>query len=388
MIDFYEDSRNLAAPTVQDEQWLLVGPWVHGGTGIAYVGSSIQGELNYPNAEYVSDTMAWNFFLYYLLDTPNNWQNTDKITYYEMGLDQWSSSNNTNIAASSTDVLYLDGLSLIPQNGTGSSSFISDPSNPSPTIGGATLHTTLDQGPYDQSSLEGRSDIVTFSTQVLSSDVSISGRVKLQLYLESDQPDCDIVVRLVDVYDNGDNMLITDGIKRLRFRNGYQQVDESIMSPGAIYNVDLDLPFTNYTWMSGHQIKIYLSGNSSYRWDVNLQNGGTMYVAGDTIVATITIHHDAANPSRIVLPGSNPVLSNDKVTNSSVSIYPNPAMGQLFIEAESIIYAVIINDMTGRTLFISSLHPKEINIAKYLPGMYLVSLKTKDGWVKKRFIKY
>ena len=172
------------------------------------------------------------------------------------------------------------------------------------------------------------------------------------------------------------------------FKTCYQQVDESFMSPGAIYNVDIDLPFTNYTWMSGHQIKVYLSGNSSYRWDVNLQNGGTMYVAGDTIVATITIHHDAANPSRIVLPGSNPVLSNDKVTNSSVSIYPNPAMDQLFIEAESIIDAVIINDMTGRTLFSSSLHPKEINIAKYLPGMYLVSLKTKDGWVKKRFIKY
>jgi len=61
---------------------------------------------------------------------------------------------------------------------------------------------------------------------------------------------------------------------------------------------------------------------------------------------------------------------------------------RISFEAESIIDAVIINDMTGRTLFISSLHPKEINIAEYLPGMYLVSLKIKDGWVKKRFIKY
>ena len=85
MMTWYEATRNSAQLSVQDEQYLLVGPWVHGGNGAAYVGSSIQGELTYPNAEFVSDTMAWDFFQYYLLDTPNNWQNTDKITYYELG---------------------------------------------------------------------------------------------------------------------------------------------------------------------------------------------------------------------------------------------------------------------------------------------------------------
>jgi predicted acyl esterase len=44
MMGFYKDSRSLAASDVQDEQYLLVGPWVHGGTGAAYVGSAIQGE--------------------------------------------------------------------------------------------------------------------------------------------------------------------------------------------------------------------------------------------------------------------------------------------------------------------------------------------------------
>jgi predicted acyl esterase len=70
MMDWYAATRTNAAISIQDEQWLLVGPWVHGGTGAAYVGSSLQGELSYPNAEFKSDDMAWSFFNYYLLDAP------------------------------------------------------------------------------------------------------------------------------------------------------------------------------------------------------------------------------------------------------------------------------------------------------------------------------
>ena len=79
MMDWYKATRSFAEASVQDQQWLLVGPWVHGGSGAAYVGSSTQGELTYPNAEFVSDSMAWDFLSYYLLDIPNNWQNTDLI---------------------------------------------------------------------------------------------------------------------------------------------------------------------------------------------------------------------------------------------------------------------------------------------------------------------
>lgn len=58
-------------------------------------------------------------------------------------------------------------------------------------------------------------------------------------------------------------MLITDGIKRMRFRDGYTLADEELMIPGEIYEVEVALPFTNYTWLPDHQIKIYVSGNSS-----------------------------------------------------------------------------------------------------------------------------
>lgn len=381
MMSFYTASRNEADVTVQDEQWLLVGPWVHGGTGAAYVGSSIQGELNYPNAEFKSDTMAWNFFEYYLLDSLNNWENTPQITYYEIGgNDVWQTSNDDDIAATSTEVFYLNSANrLTPENGNGSSTFISDPNNPSPTIGGATLSSGLDQGPYDQTYLDGRSDIYTFSSDTLLQEVSVTGRIYLDLYISADQLDCDISIRLVDVYPDGTNMLITDGIKRMRFRDGYTLADEEMMVPGTIYNVQVELPFTNYTWLPDHQIKIYVGGNHSTRFDVNSQNGGPMYVAGLANIANVTVYHDANYPSKIVLPGNNNWLTVDTETKNEFSVYPNPAKNQLMIKGDVDFVNYNIFDLSGRVIQNGLITNGIIPIENLEAGMYILKLTNQNG---------
>lgn len=388
MLDWYEATRNLAAVPVRDQQWLLVGPWVHGGTGAATVGSSTQGELSYPNAAGVANTMAWNFLNYYLLDASNNWDNTDMITYYKMGSDTWSTSNAKRVDVTSYDVLYLNqGSQLINGTGNASTSFVSDPANPSPTLGGANLHPTLDQGPYDQISLASRSDIITFESSLLSSDISISGNVKLDLYVEANQSDCDISVRLVDVYPDGRNMLITDGIKRMRFRNGYTAANEAFMTPGTVYQTTVELAVTNYTWLSGHKIKAYIGGNSSYRWDVNRQDGGTMYVAGPTNIANITIHHNATYPSKINLPGNNPTLSVNDVDQINFNIYPNPTSNKLKIESDLTVDAFKIVDLSGRTLKQGKLQNNIVSVEDLNTGTYIIELNFNGNTTTKRFIK-
>ena len=327
MMEWYEATRNNALPAVQNEQWLLVGPWVHGGTGIAFVGSSVQGELNFPNAAGVPNDKALDFFDYYLLDTPNGWNNTDLIQYYNIGNDTWLTSNAVTIDMPLNDILYFNDNQLLTTSNTGQleSSFLCDPSSPSPTIGGQTLSTGLEQGPYDQISLESRPDVLTFQSGVLYADATISGEATATISVSSDQPDGDIVVRLVDVYPNGSNMLINDGIRRIRFRDGYTQTDESFMSSGQIYTVNVTLPFTNYTWKAGHRIKVFISGNSATRWDVNLQNGGPMYQGGSGVVANMTIHHNTNNPSYLSLPGDNSALGTHEASKGNFQVFPNPA---------------------------------------------------------------
>lgn len=389
MMDFYSSSRTDADASVLDQQWLLVGPWVHGGSGAAYVGSAIQGELTYPDAEFKSDTMAWDFLQYYLLDTPNNWQNTDLITYYKTGLNQWATSNSTSIESLTNDVLYLNANNqLVSNNAIGSSAFISDPANPSPTIGGATLHSSLNQGPYDQISLESRNDILTFSTGDLPQDVSVSGRVTIDVFIEADQADCDISVRLVDVYPDNRNMLITDGIARMRFRNGYTQTDEAFMSPGNVYSRQIELPFTNYTWLAGHQIKIYVGGNNSYRYDVNLQNGDAMYTAGDTNIANITVHHNNSYPSKITLPGSNSFLGTQVLEEVQLMVYPNPAADVLTIDTDMSLNHVSVLDLYGRIVIDRENAQKKINISELKSGIYLLQISDGTRKIERRFVKY
>ena len=389
MMDFYYSSRNDADASVTDEQWLLVGPWVHGGTGSAYVGSSDQGELDYPNAEFVSDTMAWDFMLYYLLDSVNGWDATDLVTYYEMGSDVWLTSNDDDIAAVGSEVLFLSSSNkLTSETGVGTTTFVSDPSDPSPTIGGATLSDELDQGPYDQNSLDSRTDVITFETADLPTDVTVTGRIQLDLYVSADQPDCDIAVRLCDLYPDGRSMLITDGIKRMRFRNeDYSASGEVFMTPGTVYNVKVDLPFTSYTWKSGHQIKIYLSGNHDSRFNVNLQDGGPMYTGGTGNVANITIHHNATNPSQITLPGSNPVLSVEEGSKQPmVSLYPQPARDMLYVKGMSNFNYRIL-DINGRIVS-QGLEVDRIDVSSIGSGVYIISLRNSEGVeVRRRFLK-
>ena len=382
MMDWYEATRNFSLVTVQDQQWLLVGPWVHGGTGIAFVGSSAQGELNYPNAAFVNNDMALDFFDYYLLGDNNGWETTDKITYYNIGEDIWLSSNTTTIDLPLNDVLFLNdnGILSINDNGTTSSSFNSDPNNPTPTIGGATLSSGLDQGPYDQVSLDTRNDVLTFQSGVLYADASISGEVMADLRISSDQPDCDIVVRLVDVYPDGRSMLINDGIQRVRFRNGYSQGDESFMTPGQVYNISVTLPFTNYTWKAGHRIKIYISGNSDTRWNVNLQDGGPMYQPGAGNIANITIHHDQNNPSYLSLPGSNTSLNTEELTNIPVSIYPNPAKTSVHVSG-LVAPDFVLYDAQGKTIVQGK--GNTVNTAELPSGWYL--LEVQEGAIHKQF---
>lgn len=388
MIDWYEATRTGADVSVQDQQWLLVGPWVHGGPGPAYVGSNVQGELYYPNAEKVSDTMAWNFLNYYLLDAPNSWDTTSMITYYELGNDTWHVTNASNLDEPNSNDLFLDQNGMLRnQDGWGSTTFVCDPSDPSPTIGGATLHPTLYQGPYDQVSLESRSDVLSFATDVLTTDVTMKGRAKATIYVSSDQPDGDIAIRLIDVHPDQRNMLITDGIKRIRFRNGYTMGDEAFMTPGQIYEIEVDLPFTHYTWKAGHRIKIIVSGNHSIRWNVNLQDGGAMYTAGTGNVANITIHHDDTYQSRINLPGNNPILGIQNVSEDAIELFPNPTSKDLSIKSIHQFNSFAIIDFSGRIVQSGEVNSVNIDVSNLESGNYIIELNNGGYTHRSKFIK-
>lgn len=383
MLSYYNLCQ-LNSPAAQDI-FLVIGPWVHGGTGIAYVGSAQQGELAYLNAAGDSDSLAIQFIDHHMLGLNNGWPLPQKIRYYRPGDEQWYNAANFPNSGNSGKKLYLSENFELSDNATllttASDPLVSDPKNPSPTIGGATLHTTLHQGPYDQSILvETRADVLSYTSGLMATDVTVEGISRIKLYFISDRKDFDISIRLTDVYPDGRSMLINDGIARARFRHGYLASDTVMVTPGNIDSMEVLLPPVAYTFKPGHKIRIDISGTNSRRWDINLNNGGDMLTAGDTLVATTQILRNNNFQGYIELPvvsvtsaHFNPFSQNNAVA------FPNPATGsfQLMVpQSFAERYNCSIYDINGRIVkeLSSSGHITTIN-AQLKSGAYIIQIQ-------------
>jgi len=354
MIDFYNA---LQDSSIISNHYLLFGPWAHGS-----VGKAQQGELVYHEAKGWADSLTRLFFDYYLDEIQNGWEQGDLITYFEMGNNQWHTASGWPPSNVSIQEFYLHPDYSIqnypPSGGLSSHEFIYDPKDPSPTIGGATLRLDLLQGPYDQAPLvEARNDILIYAAGLLESPLSLAGKVIVQLSVSSDKKDTDFVVRLTDVYPDNRSMLLFSGIQRMRFSNGYTASDTSLINPGAIYSIEIELPDQAITFMPGHRLRIDITSANYPRFDCNLNNGGPLYSAGDTISAVNKVYFNAQTPSLIKLPviDHTSAVSPLKSYKKYLQIFPNPILG-----SASLIFSppmddnciVKIVDITGKTVLI------------------------------------
>jgi len=173
-----------------------------------------------------------------------------------------------------------------------------NPTNPVPTIGGQNLK--IPAGPYDQTSIENRNDVLVFTSDVLTEPLEITGPIIARLYVSSNCSDTDFTVKLSDVYPDGRSMLITDGILRMRNRNGVDHWE--FMNPGEIYEIEVDLWSTSLVFNEGHRIRVAISSSNYPRF---LANPNTMDpITKNTTfnIAANTLFIDDEHPSCIILP--------------------------------------------------------------------------------------
>ena len=158
----------------------------------------------------------------------------------------------------------------------------------------------IKRGPYDQRSLENREDVLVFTTDVLSDPVWITGPVKARLFVSSDCPDTDFNVKLTDVYPDGRSMLISDGIIRMRNRNGCDHWE--FMQPGEIYEVEIDLWSTAYLFNTGHQIRVSVSSSNYPRFLANPNTKEPLAQNDSYAIAQNNLYIGGSYPSSIILP--------------------------------------------------------------------------------------
>lgn len=285
-------------------QKLVMGPWGHGGID----------EVKYPeNAGAVFGKIALEtalrWFDYWLQGKNNGIMEEPPIRYYTMGDvsdpkapgNEWRTACSWPAPAKITSYFLTAGGGLgekLPADQESSDSYSYDPKNPVPTVGGGNLY--LKKGPMDQRAIGDRKDILKFATPVLTSPVEVTGRVKVELWAESDAPDTDLMAKLVDVYPDGAERLVLDSAVRARFRDGFDH--EVFMRKGEVYRFTIDLWSTSIIFNKGHRIAVHVTSSNDPRFDPNPNTGKPLRADGETRVAKNTIHHDRAHPSRILLP--------------------------------------------------------------------------------------
>jgi putative CocE/NonD family hydrolase len=135
--------------------------------------------------------------------------------------------------------------------------------------------------------------------------LQIVGPVRACLWVSTDRPDTDFVVKLIDEYPAGGDwpegfaMNITDGILRLRFRESFERA--ALAEPGKVYAIEVTLAPTANRFMRGHRLRIDIASSNFPRFDVNPNTGAPAGVPSAPLVANNCVHIGPTAPSHIEL---------------------------------------------------------------------------------------
>ncbi len=288
-------------------QFLVMGPWIHQTTTT----DKPVGDLTYPNAAYSNTLFLFNWLDYWLLGRQNGVLSAPKVQFYLMGDPEktnepgctWISQEQWPNPKAQPTVFFLAQNQTLNRQQSGKKDSLSydfDPRHPVPTVGGNNL--TIPAGPRDQRTVTARSDVLLFQTEELATPLWLEGTVKAKLYIASNRKDTDFTLKLIDVYPDGRQMLVTDAIVRARFRRGDREKQVAFLTPGEMDSVEITLPPTAIVFNSGHRVLVAISSSNYPRFDVNTNTSGPLWNDPDTLVAHNTVFWGSGAPSRVILP--------------------------------------------------------------------------------------
>ncbi|MEO8426512.1 MAG: CocE/NonD family hydrolase, partial [Verrucomicrobiota bacterium] len=173
-----------------------------------------------------------------------------------------------------------------------------DPKDPVPTVGGPQL--TLPAGPMDQRKIEGRADVLVFTSEPLPESLEVIGNVRVKLWASSDAPDTDFFAKVCDVYPDGRSFNICEGILRARFRQSFTR--EKLLKPDKVYPLEIDLWSTSIVFNRDHRLRVHITSSCAPGYDPNPNTGGQFRASDKTRVAHNAIYLDRVRASHVLLP--------------------------------------------------------------------------------------
>jgi len=290
---------NFAALQESGRAFVIVAARGHGGlSGLKYPSVSVRKDSYFP---VMTD----------LLNGKEPANSTSTLLYYLMGdadstnsvANQWRISNvwpvpNTPIALN----LHADGTLSSKAPATASTrEWQYDPRNPAPSLGGHYQWRGDVSGPHDQRPLHERNDVLHFVSELLEEPVAITGKIKANLFVETDVPDTTYVVKLVDVYPDGYEAIIREGAAMLRYRDGWEQTAPPA-EKDTVYSMEVTLGSTAQVFEKGHRIAVIVTSSSKPAYEVHPNSYEPVHSFDNSPIASNQLHLSAKYPSQIILP--------------------------------------------------------------------------------------
>jgi len=288
------------------DQYLIMAPTSHcrmlTTAPDAKLGDRPVGDSRFPY-----DDILISWFDRFLLGKADAWKPMPKVQVFLMGAATWLTGESWPLPGTEDRTLYLtssgpantlwgDGALVTSPGAAGTDSFVADPHNPVPSLGGDLAMDT--PVCLDQSSVECRADVLVYSTPVLTEPITIAGDVSAVLYVSADVEDADVFVKLVDVYPDGTAYNLYDACLRLRYRGGLDRPEKLV--PGKIVRAEIKGITTANYFPAGHQLRIEVAGSNFPLADRNWHGWERNDLATDGPVAHVTLYHGAGHESAII----------------------------------------------------------------------------------------
>jgi hypothetical protein len=199
-------------------------------------------------------------------------------------------------------------LALDPAGAEPCDTFTYDPELPIVSAGGHACCEagTSPVGPECQCGAEATKGILVYTSAVLDEDLWLMGEATAVLHCATDAADTDFAVRLCVVDAEGCSRNLQEGIVRCSFREGSEHA--APVEPGVVHEYRIQLGHVGIRVPAGFRLRVDVTSSDFPQWNRNLNSGCNPGRDGGAaaVVATQTVHHDAAHPSRVLLPVAPP----------------------------------------------------------------------------------
>ena len=266
------------------ETQLIIGPWTHTSPGL--IAASLREATAWLRAHVLDDRR---------LVQPDAIR--VRVTGEDIG-DGWRSLESwpppgigeRRLWVAGDGELLLDEPAAAPGGGDG---YRYDPAHPTPAFGGPHLLARLPV--VDNRRLELRSDVLTYTTEPLTTAVEAIGVARVELHVRASEPHFDLFARVCDVGALGMSRNVCDALTR---------ISPECFEPAAdgSWRVAFDLWPMAHRFAEGHRIRLQVSSGAHPRYARNPGTGEDPVTATALRAVDVELLHGAQHPSVLVLP--------------------------------------------------------------------------------------